>query len=366
MGNGVCNCSKASEQDSNMQEIAREESVSLVDKHKSSTRNGKKVRPELLQEEGEQRASPISSNLSKQKIVRVTPSGLTNNFGNTEKENEEEEDQDVIEETFIIKCESIRECEAIKRIITCLVFYQTLDIINDKHSQSRLLKYFDGGSNDDDDIGYPYLLEDYHHILSYHIGDDYNNINKSRQEFEFIYNLIMHKIKKCNIDTDDKFKRNNRLREKYSVCNNDNNNINDDMKLKYYIEMMDIIHCFFIQTFHCGYRLKISDMDETRRKRKGGTMRKSSRRRKSEMVGDDDEYQRQLTVITEETRSQILLEEDDESKLYIDEQLEKIKTKLINKQKKLKNIIGNDRYNNNKFVTKIPKYVQNNMQEKGI
>eukprot|EP01083_Nonionella_stella_P200748 734887_1 len=340
MGTGLCNCSKSPQHDSDMQSIAKiEQSIVLNDKKCSQNKKHYPPTPyaksTLLQQEGQ-----LDFNFASNTSVVSVPNLRE------------------IEATPVVynmSCESYIDCVAIKRMITCVVFYQALDISD----YSRLSDYF---STDN----YPYLLDDYHHILHHHLGDETKSIKQSRIEFEMIHNMMIRSIHKCKMNTCDKFKRNNRCRER------ETNNIfnHNDKLLNYYVNTMDTIHCFFVHPFHCGFRLKLSDLDQSRRRRikrkrsLAPKMRKA--RRKSEPFADVDDLSQRLLTIREETKSQCDLAADDNTKLYIDEQLGKIKTKLIAKRNQFETIQGSTLATNNRFMNVIPAYIQRQQIQKGL
>eukprot|EP01084_Bolivina_argentea_P265024 449101_1 len=108
-------------------------------------------------------------------------------------------------------CESVETCSSINRIIKYLIDYQKIDITKTDNIYSK--------------DNYPYLIDDFHHILLQHLSDK-NSILRNKKEYESIYDYIMSKIGKCTLDKCNSFARNNRNREReniFSSINKENN-----------------------------------------------------------------------------------------------------------------------------------------------
>ena len=155
-------------------------------------------------------------------------------------------------------CTIISKCKSIRRITECLHFYQTLA----QTDYGALLEYL----NDDN---YPFLLDDYHHILDRHLGDSKTR-KHSNTQYEEIHNYIMQHLEECKLEKCNKLNRNNRNRAKQSVFANDENKNNTNDKeneagglLEFYIETLDTIHCLFVHTFDVGFRLRPTEIEQS-------------------------------------------------------------------------------------------------------
>eukprot|EP01084_Bolivina_argentea_P250623 420002_1 len=94
-------------------------------------------------------------------------------------------------------CDSVEKCPSLKRTIKCLTIYQHQNDVD-----SELSNYLS-------DYGYN-LLDDYHHILEYHLNEDYTSTYVSDKHFELIYKQIQQNNLLCNISKCQIYLRNNR------------------------------------------------------------------------------------------------------------------------------------------------------------
>eukprot|EP01084_Bolivina_argentea_P166039 288361_1 len=136
------------------------------------------------------------------------------------------------------KCESIHSCKSINIIAKYLHQYESIKLIN-------INKIFNKDSC-------PHLSDHFNHILTTHLRDN-KSIQQSNNELELIHAYIMQKIQTCKLEHCSKYKRNNRNRERENILSISTNII--DHESEYYIELLDTIHCFFVHTFDCGFRI---------------------------------------------------------------------------------------------------------------
>eukprot|EP01084_Bolivina_argentea_P280489 479693_1 len=137
------------------------------------------------------------------------------------------------------RCQSVDACECIKNVIGTLIFYN-----KNKHelTEDVLADYFLHRCKS--------LINDYHHILTHHLGGDTktNNI-----QFQLIHKQISHYIK-CDISKCQQYKR---------IQTNDkallNQVLNEYSPITAWIEFTDSIHCYFIHSFDVGYRISPQD-----------------------------------------------------------------------------------------------------------
>jgi len=145
----------------------------------------------------------------------------------------------------VTRCQSVADCVAIKRIADCLCFYQSLDV---EEEGGKLLAYLDGD--------YPFLMDDYHHILMHHLGDG-QAIEGSRAEFEAIHQIVMAKLKRCALGKCPKLRRNRRDRDGIDEKQPESPSANG---LRVSIDFLDTIHVHLVHTFDIGYRLRSDEM----------------------------------------------------------------------------------------------------------
>ena len=198
-----------------------------------------------------------------------------------------------------MECESIQKCVALKRIITCLDFYENIVGVTDDNAVIN--QYFDN---------YHDFLDDYYHILSQHLN---NGKKANKANFEIIYNKICKYIE-CDLSKCNAYCRMNRDRDDEVIDNNVNNN---DMNAQFYIDIMDTIHCLFIHSYDCGYRINTAKL----------------------MEGTSDEMEQDAQTEFES--------------LYNDQELRVLRRYLLKKRAELLSVKGQHFKNMNKFNNKL-------------
>eukprot|EP01084_Bolivina_argentea_P110188 196814_1 len=221
-------------------------------------------------------------------------------------------EQKISVDDSVNKCDSISKCPSLQRITAALHFFQSMknDSDNMKQINSLTIEYF---------TKYKTLLDDYAHVLKYHINA--GSIKENNDQFEQIHNYVCKHIK-CDIKTCEQFIRNNRNRTEKTE-NDTLNDINSDKKVSFYIDILDTIHCYFIHSFDVGFRIK------------------------------SDEFKINNNQFTNDEEEKIDNENIDKSLLYKDERMEKLKAYLVNKRKGLDKIAGLHRIQNSKFMTTL-------------
>ena len=207
--------------------------------------------------------------------------------------------EDFITKYYVIESgickQDYTKCIAIERIIKMLQFYH-----NNHDNYGEIAKYLQDYKQ--------YLMSDYHHILNDHLNEDQGSPSASNEQFKWIYDKLNSEdnndtkhifcdIGKCKI-----YSRNNREREKVNIeC--------DDKKLSSFIDIMDTIHCYFMHSVDTGYRI--------------------SHQLQQEMKQDNDT-------------------DDDE---ISEPDMKQLNSYLSVKRQKLRNLRGDHRFRNNKFMT---------------
>ena len=138
------------------------------------------------------------------------------------------------------KFEKLKYKQSVERIINILTFYHSKNEI--KLNIFDIFKFI----NDEGINLLNNIKIDYNNIINKNIISN-NNIINMKNEFFLIKDFILQNISKCNIKKCIIYKR-------YSF-NNDNNDDDDLLmndNLKYFIKIMDIIHCFLFHSDECG------------------------------------------------------------------------------------------------------------------
>eukprot|EP01084_Bolivina_argentea_P078617 142673_1 len=138
-------------------------------------------------------------------------------------------------------CTSIDQCKRIKNLIDALKYYQSLDIKDNDTNQHDNLIAFCTQKN-------TCLIDDYTHIILQHNDD-----------MELIYDLIQtnyDELLSCDFATCGAYKRSNRNRE--MNCSEDKSN---NVQFIFWRDLLDQMHCFMIHLFHCGLRIKKTDIE---------------------------------------------------------------------------------------------------------
>ena len=234
---------------------------------------------------------------------------------------QQKEDNKYVKIKHDLNCE-IMKCPSVKRIIDALKYYKSLynnNNKNDKIYNQLIIKYFQCKNK--------YIISDYHHLLSIHL-------NQTKlihlQNLEIINDTIYKNKLQCNINQCKQYLRYHRDREKIDDINhiiNTENKNNDDIcyKVRFYSDLMDTIHCYFIHGFDDGSRLRIRDLTSM----------------KPNIINYDD--------IKDET-----------SIPYNDDNLKQLQQLLLTPKKLIHKIRGQQRINYNKFNNFIGNNENNN------
>eukprot|EP01084_Bolivina_argentea_P194237 333236_1 len=99
-----------------------------------------------------------------------------------------------------------------------------------------------------------HLINDYHHILQYHLNENNMCLTQSNKQFELIYQQIIENDSTCDISRCAIYSRNNRQREHDSP--NQNVSLCDNL--------LDSIHCFFMHSIDTDHMIhhKLNDNSE--------------------------------------------------------------------------------------------------------
>eukprot|EP01084_Bolivina_argentea_P164509 286022_1 len=178
-------------------------------------------------------------------------------------------------------CYPVEECISLQRLNYLLKIYK--DPKNQDPKLNHMMK--------------KYVINDYHHILDFHLNEERNTRERAANQFKRIYKVVCD-IEKCDIGKCDRFNRNNRDREK-------------DKDGDTYMDFLDSIHCYLLHSVDIGYRI-IDKMDDIKNDK------------------DNEELCNSLAH---------------------DEELRRLKVHLNSTRTRLQSIRGLKRFENNKFMT---------------
>ena len=227
-------------------------------------------------------------------------------------------DKNIVDTTITNQeCLNILKCQSLQRVTAALHFYQSMkdDPESMKEIEQLTLEYFSE---------YKDLLNDYGHLLKIHING--GSTEENSRQFEEIHNYISKHIK-CDIKTCQQYVRNNRNRGRMEKKEKDTSlSLSEDRKVLFYMDTLDTIHCYLYHAFDTGFRIKQNEFKTT----------------------DDSKKE-----INDEEKKTMSDDDTDKSLLYTDNQMQKLKTFLVNKRKELDKIAGLHRVENSKFMTTV-------------
>eukprot|EP01084_Bolivina_argentea_P176338 305172_1 len=206
------------------------------------------------------------------------------------------------------QCESVTSCTAVENIKKALEYQYKTD------NKAEIYEYCTNTN--------PNIIKDFHHILMRHLN--HANKLKNDKNFQIIYKIMTTNIE-CNVSKCGGFSRNNRNKEKKSskmTVEQQSTNDDDNLEHTYFIDLLDNIHCYFIHSFDTGFRLNADMTDQ--------------------IYNNNDDVK--LSPLAE-----LDFDSNDIQRLYVDNVVQKLKTFLLDKQKKITDL----RATTNKFVTTI-------------
>lgn len=130
---------------------------------------------------------------------------------------------------------NVSNCSHIRRLISSLKYYSTLDIIQNKNDEMEFIYFFL-------EI-YKHVLNDIVHLVDKH-NDDLQQINESLINDK---DFIACDVKQCALTA--------RHYHRAEFNKENKKNVNDDKSLtNFYIEMMDGLHLYIMHLFDLGIR----------------------------------------------------------------------------------------------------------------
>eukprot|EP01084_Bolivina_argentea_P076308 138292_1 len=218
----------------------------------------------------------------------------------------------LFEEFIDVDCKSINKCKSLKRIIMILDFHQMITGTADNDNNNTmdlLMEYINKYTN---------LFNDYQHILLHHLN------NRSSQKNDDNFSIINNKCIKyinCSLNSCKQYQRNNRNRGKEEIF---------DGLSSIYVEMLDTIHCYFVHSYHTGFRFK--------------NMNLSQKSNNNELKTDQD---------NDESDNESDNDSDNDHLLCDDKQMEHLSKQIKSKRKALETIRGIGRIEKTKFIIDV-------------
>eukprot|EP01084_Bolivina_argentea_P256767 432422_1 len=206
----------------------------------------------------------------------------------------------VNDDIFAIECESIDSCSSLLYVVSALKYYNLNDItLISKFFNSKTADYNDNYDNYDKyeekqsnnspllteekqsdiaiyqsvvygnnqlllkketekNINIKNILNAYHHILEYHLGDQKNTKAETVKNFKFISDTI-NKHVQCDIHKCSPYSRNNRNRD---TANAKIENIDsDNSEAIFLVDLLDTIHTSFVHSYDTGFRFDFGDIE---------------------------------------------------------------------------------------------------------
>ena len=240
-------------------------------------------------------------------------------------------------------CQSIDQCKCIQNIIGALIFYQKCQVNQNKDDEEN--KSNDDLSDNNVDIKdledlfknrYTNLVNDFHHILRHHL--DCGTTETNNYHFERINDEISKYIR-CNINTCNQYKRNERDRE--SKLSNGYFLQNESNEISIYTDILDTMHCYLLHSFDVAYRIKSKDQQKH-------IIQKPVEERKQEIIKETQQKPKYLNRNDSDGGS----DEEINPCHYMDYELKNLKKFQSKKRRNLRNISGlSRRIKHYKFTT---------------
>ena len=132
----------------------------------------------------------------------------------------------------------VSQCPSVHHIAECLAFYQNHDI---KIHEQDILSYFL------DDSKHKSFLNDWHHILGVHLNRDLQTEQQIHKSSQLMFQQCLSYVTCRDINLCRIYKRHHRNREHVHLLELDDETM-------YIMDMMDTIHCHLLHSQDCGYR----------------------------------------------------------------------------------------------------------------
>ena len=138
-------------------------------------------------------------------------------------------------------------CYQILRMISSLIFYSTIDPINNETHKEEFMKYCN-------DV-YPEILNDYIHIMDHHQNDISGISQTIKRDIQL--------MNECDVQNCMALRRHYRNRDNSLLNKPEQNEVSQDsmdFDLIFFIELLDCIHCFWYHSYHLGIRINTDDI----------------------------------------------------------------------------------------------------------
>ena len=265
----------------------------------------------------------------------------------------------------------VNNCQSVRRLIMILDWYKTMRSIHSEYEMEKLLiEYVDHYTN---------LLNDYQHILSKHLNEDrltnddnflsiHNKISKymdcpcdvktCKQYIRMVINVQGKSRANTIEDTNTDTKDNNSIDK---MEEHDNKNT-----VNFYIELLDVIHCYFMHSFDLGLRIPFeeeeiidfteemtSNDDEMVYVAEELIIIDEMEKKDQEFISFSDQHHHELSTTTNTTnqhRSKPKIFHDDE-------ELKRLENILSGKRDTFKTLRGLNLTQHSKFVAGLSLYI---------
>eukprot|EP01084_Bolivina_argentea_P123840 219460_1 len=146
-----------------------------------------------------------------------------------------------------IECNSISNCKYLRKIINILKHFTSSDNINTLKLINQYLHKQERNNL------YDNLVSMYHHVIHEHLCN--NTMSENKRNFQYIHELISENNVQCDIDRCSPYIRNNRNREQEVIKH-------DDPKTVFLMDLIDSMHVYFIHSYDNGFRTPVDFFDD--------------------------------------------------------------------------------------------------------
>ena len=147
-------------------------------------------------------------------------------------------------------CKSSKCDQIMNRMISALIFYSTINPLNNTKHESKFIQFCNET--------YSELLDDYIHVMDKH-QNDIDQINDRMKTDLDLMRECHTEYKNCAL-----LLRHYRNREKENVDLSPSSSYS--YSLSFYIDLLDTIHCFWYHSFHLGLRARTNSNEITRQR----------------------------------------------------------------------------------------------------
>eukprot|EP01084_Bolivina_argentea_P091901 165394_1 len=160
-------------------------------------------------------------------------------------------------------CCSMESCESIKRII---LLFQYHILVQQRYespqSYHKLMEYLDTKYFD--------FINDYHHMITRHLNLNTRSSNENNREFECLYDAITKYIPSCDAAACKHFATHHGYETidipLHTTPGHDDHDETAITAMRFYIRLLDSVHCFVLHSFDDGFRVRMNESPQTESK----------------------------------------------------------------------------------------------------